>query len=77
MSHVLLVEDNPWNQAVIEDNFRSEIDEAVTAGYNRYFIKPVIRNQLAEQLRRLSAHEASESLKLQPMRQINEHNLAC
>ena len=144
MRHVLLVEDSPWNQAVIEDifrydnvpgelvcvdcaekalqmlskldplvvlmdltlpgmsgieatkimkgtaatkdlqvwvisarNSRAEIDEATAAGCNRYFTKPVTRKQLADQLRMLFERGASESLELQPVRQTDEHNLAC
>jgi CheY-like chemotaxis protein len=144
MSHVLLVEDNPWNQAVIEDIFRydnvpgdlvcvdcaekalqllsaldplavlmdltlpgmsgieatkiikgaaankdlqvwvisarngrSDIDEAMAAGCNRYFTKPFARKQLAEQLRMLFERETSESLEFQPVRQTDGHDLAC
>jgi CheY-like chemotaxis protein len=143
MSTILLVEDNPWNQAVIEDifrydnvpgdlvcvdcaekalpilpvldplvvlmdltlpgvsgieaikiikgnpatnrvqvwvttarNTRADIDEALAAGCDGYFTKPVMRKQLAEQLRMLSARGASESLELQTVRQPNEHDLA-
>jgi len=144
MSHVLLVEDNPWNQAVIEDMFRyddvpgdlicvdcaekalpmlpkldllvvlmdltlpgmsgieatkiikgakatknllvwaisarnsrREIDEAMAAGCNRYFSKPVTRKHFAEQLRTLSTRGASESLELHTSRRTHEHNIAC
>jgi len=144
MSHVLLVEDNPWNQAVIEDifrydnvpgdlvcvdcaekalqmlskldplvvlmdltlpgmsgieaakimkgtaatknlqiwvisarNSRADIDEAMAAGCDRYFTKPVKREQLVDQLQMLFERGASESLELQPVRQTDEHNLAC
>ena len=144
MSHVLLVEDNPWNQAVIEDifryddvpgdlicvdcaekalpmlpkldllvvlmdltlpgmsgieatkiikgakatkdilvwvisarNTRREIDEAMAAGCNRYFSKPVTRKHFAEQLRALSPREAPKSLELQTARHTHEHHFAC
>jgi CheY-like chemotaxis protein len=144
MRHVLLVEDSPWNQAVIEDifrydnvpgelvcvdsaekslrilsrvnplvvlmdltlpgmggieaakiikgtaatkdlqvwvisarNSRADIDEATAAGCDYYFTKPVTRKQLADQLRMLFERGASESLELQPVRQINEHDFAC
>jgi len=143
MNHVLLVEDDPWNQAVIEDifrydnvpgdlvcvdcaekalrilsaldplvvlmdltlpgasgieaikiikgdpatkdlrvwaitarNARADIDEALAAGCDGYFVKPVLRKQLAEQLRMLPARGASESLELQTARQTDEHDLA-
>ena len=50
-------------------------EKARAAGCDGYFTKPVLRKQLAEQLRMLPARGTSESLELQTARQTDEHDL--